>query len=97
MMNYIEANLQSFEQSLRQRCADNQLRIGEIVRRYDALLQGSQPRNAAKDVTERLIAHIEQRTQRSADVVREQLCGVFANSAWDQYRADIMQLFGPMV
>ena len=72
-------------------------RIGEIVHSYDTTLHGSQKRKAAKEATEALIAHLMQRTQRPVDTVREQLCGVFANVAWSQYRSDFMQLLAPMV
>jgi hypothetical protein len=97
LMDHIAGNVHQFEASLRQRCADHQIRIGEIVRRYDTTLHGSQKRNAAKESTEALIEHLMQRTQRPVDTVREQLCGVFANVAWSQYRSDFMQLLAPMV
>jgi len=97
LMNHIAANLQAFEQGLRQRCADNQLRIGEIVGRYNTTLQGGQLRNDAKTATRDLMEYVEQRTARSTDIVREQLCGVFVNLAWGEFRADFFQLFGPMV
>lgn len=97
LMNYIASNLQAFEQSLRQRCGDNQLQIGGIIVRYDTALQGSLLRNAAKASARELTEYIEQRTGRSTDMVREQLCGVFVSSAWGEFRVDFMQLFGPMV
>lgn len=97
LLNHIAANLQAFEQGLRQRCADNQLRIGDIVGRYDVTLQGGPLRSAAKVATRELIDYVQQRTGRSTDMAREQLCAVFVNSAWDEFRADFMQLFGPMV
>ncbi|MGJ0502592.1 MAG: AAA family ATPase [Methylocystis sp.] len=97
LMEHIAGNVRTFEASLRQRCADNQIRIGDIVRRYDRTLVGSQKRHAAKVSTEALIEHLMQRTQRPVDTVREQLCGVFANAAWSHYRNDFMQLLAPMV
>ncbi len=97
LIDYISGNLPTFEASLRQRCADNQIRIAAIVRDYDATLSGSQKRTAAKETTKRLIIHLVQRTQRPEDTVREQLCGVFANAAWSQYRSDFMELLAPMV
>lgn len=97
LMNHIAANLQAFEQSLRQRCADNQLRIGEIVGRYDTALQGAPLRHAAKGAARELTEYVEQRTGHSIDTCREQLCGVFATSAWGEFRAQFFQLFGPMV
>ena len=97
VMNYIVGDLQEFERSLRARCSDNQLRLHDIVHGYDQSLHGSQLRNAAKAKMEGLTEYIQLRSQRSAEMVREQLCGVFASLAWDLYRAHFMQLFGPMV
>ncbi|MDU0339085.1 AAA family ATPase [Bosea rubneri] len=97
LMNYISGNQAVFEQRLRERCADNQLRIGSIARRYDRTLQGSRLRDAAKNSKDELLRYIEQRTQRSEDVAREILSGIFAQLAWLQYRSDFMPLFGAMV
>jgi energy-coupling factor transporter ATP-binding protein EcfA2 len=97
LMDYIAGNCSSFEASLRERCADNQIRIGEIVRRYDTALRGSQKRTAAKEGTKALIELLMQRTQRPVDTAREQLCGVFASLAWSRYRSDFMELLVPMV
>jgi hypothetical protein len=96
-MNYIASNLNGFERSLRTRCNDNQLRLQNIVSGYDRSLQGSQLRKSAKRIVEELIADAQQKSQRPADTVREQLCSVFAGSAWNLYRDEFMQLFGPMV
>ncbi|MCB2062416.1 MAG: AAA family ATPase [Novosphingobium sp.] len=97
LIDHAAANTNRFEADLRQRCSDNQIRIADILRGYDATLQGGEQRRAAKQVTDQLIAYLERKTQRSADTVREQLCGVFASETWDQHRADFMRLFGPMI
>lgn len=97
LMNYISNNVGNFENILRTRFSDNQLRIGDIVRDYDSALQGSALRAEAKKAILALISYLEQRTQRSVDSVKEQLCGAFANAAWQNYRPDFLRLFGPMV
>ena len=97
LIDHIFQNIQPFQTILRQRCADNLIRIDLIVQGYDTTLQGSQRRHAAKQITNQLIEYLVQRTQRPIDVVREQLCGVFANTSWSEYRGDFMQLIGPMV
>ncbi|WP_363755500.1 AAA family ATPase [Sphingobium sp. LSP13-1-1.1] len=97
LIGYIAGNLTAFEQSLRHRCGDNQLRIADIVRKYDATLEGSRLRNAAKDIKDELITYLEQRTQRTEEAVREALCGIFAHAGWNQFRADFMPIFGPMI
>lgn len=96
LLEHITANLNAFEQALRNRCADNQLRIGTAIAAFDLSLVGGARRESAKRAVEQLIAYLEERTQRSNDNVREQLCGVFANSTWGRYRADFLALFGPM-
>lgn len=96
LLEHITGNLNAFQQALRSRCADNQLRIGDIIAGFDPTLAGGPRRDSAKRAVEQLIDYVEKRTQRSSDTVREQLCGVFANSAWAQYRADFLALFGPM-
>lgn len=47
--------------------------------------------------TDELIEYLERKTQRSEEVVREQLCCVFANQTWAQHRAAFMRLFAPML
>lgn len=96
-MDYIAGNIRAFETTLRERCGDNNIRIGPIVDDYDITLSGGPRRRSAKQITEQLIDYLMQRTLRSRDVVREQLCGVFANAAWNNYRADFMRLLDPMV
>lgn len=97
LMDCIAGNTQTFETKLRLRFSDNQIRIGAIARKYRTTLHGSQKRSAAKETTIELIDYLVQRTQRPVDTAREQLCGVFANAAWDHYRDDFMQLLAPMV
>ncbi|MBO9136370.1 ATP-binding protein [Rhizobium sp. B230/85] len=97
MMSYITQNAQSFEQSLRLKCGDNQLRIGPLLLTYDPSLAGSQLRASAKKASSELIDYIAQRTQRSNETARDLLCSLFANSAWQMYRADFMRLFGRML
>lgn len=97
LVDHIAANCASFEAGLRRRCHDNQIRIAGIMRGYDPALAGGEQRRAAKGLTDELIAYLERKTQRTPDVVREQLCGVFANDTWARHRAAFMQLFGPMV
>lgn len=97
LMSFIKDNTPAFELNLRQRFHDNQLRISEIVRGFDNSLEGSQLRSAAKAATKDLIGYLEQRTQRSTENVREQLCGEFANHSWDLHRADFLRLLSPMV
>lgn len=97
LMAYANDNLQTFEQDIRRRCGDNQIRITQYVRAFDRTLAGKPQRDSAKAATDKLIDYLVQRTQRSAETVREQLCGVFANAGWDQFRANFLQLFGPMI
>lgn len=97
LVDYIAENLQSFQGDLRRRCGDNQIRVGPILQGYDRTLQGSAKRNAAKQMTDQIIEYLVQRTQRPIDVVREQLCGVFANETWNVNRPDFLQLLAPMV
>ncbi|BBU61036.1 hypothetical protein MSC49_09710 [Methylosinus sp. C49] len=97
LMDHVAGNVGIFETKLRQRCGDNQIRINEIVRQYDTTAHGSQQRAAAKRITDELIEHVMHRTQRPAETVREQLCGVFAQAAWDRYRDQFMELLAPMV
>lgn len=97
IIDHISNNLVDFEHRLRQRFSDNQLRIADIIRHYDSTLLRSDLCKNAKVVIDDLIGYIEERTQRSSDVVREHLCGVFAVSSWGQFRSDFMKLFGPMV
>jgi len=97
LVEYAAANVAAFEADLRRRCNDNQIRVAPILRRHDPALVGGPQRQAAKEITDALIAYLEIRTQRSQEVVREQLCGVFANGVWGQHRAEFMRLFGPMI
>lgn len=97
LITHIASEVVGFEAELRRRCHDNQIRIATIMRGYDPTLADAAQRRAAKRITNDLLVYLEQRTQRSQEVVREQLCGVFANRTWDQHRATFMQLFGPML
>lgn len=97
LVDHIATNVGAFETELRRRCHDNQIRITAIMRSHDPALMGGSRRRAAKRITDELMDHLERRTQRSEEVVREQLCGVFANQTWAQHRAAFMQLFGPML
>lgn len=97
LIEYAVANKNRFETALRQRCNDHQIRIGDILQGYDLTLQGGEQRRSAKLFTDNIIAYLERKTQKSEDMVREQLCEVFATEAWQQHRAAFMQLFGPMV
>ncbi|WP_430386480.1 AAA family ATPase [Blastomonas fulva] len=97
LVDHIAADARAFETELRRRCHDNQIRIGPIMRGHDPALTGGPQRRAAKRIIDELIDHLTRRTQRSEEVVREQLCGVFANRTWDRHRPAFMQLFGPMV
>jgi hypothetical protein len=97
IMNFAVSNLLEFERNLRRRYGDNQLRLQNIFRGYDSSLEGSQLRRAAKKSIQELSQYVQQRTQRSADTVREHLCDVFVTSAWHLYRADFLALFGPLV
>jgi energy-coupling factor transporter ATP-binding protein EcfA2 len=97
LITHISREVGAFEAALRQRCNDNQIRIAQIIGGYDSTLVGGQQRREAKRVANELLAYLAQRTQRSEELVREQLCGVFANRAWAQHRAAFMQLFGPML
>ncbi|MFS2327618.1 AAA family ATPase [Brucella sp. H1_1004] len=96
LLEYITNNQNAFEQALRVRCADNQLRIAPLIAAYNPNLVGRPLRDSAKVAVEQLLQYVERQTQRSSDTVREQISGVFANSAWPQYRANFFALFGPM-
>jgi len=97
LMSFIQSNLPAFEQGLRSRMNDNQIRLSGIVANYDTTLQGADLRRAAKAAVDELIEYLEQRTQRTAEVVREHLCGVFAQLGWQQHRASFLALLGPIV
>lgn len=97
LISHILTEVSAFETELRQRFNDNQIRIAEIIGRYDTTSTGGEQRRAAKRVTAELLAYLQQRTQRQEETVREQLCGIFANRTWTQYRANFMQLFAPML
>lgn len=94
LMAEITQNVQGFEQSLRQRLADNQIRIGQVIQVYDRNLTGGPQRSAAKQVTTELMTFLERQTQRSRESVREHLCAVFAHRTWQANRPSMMQLFG---
>lgn len=97
LITHIASDIGAFEVELRRRCQDNQIRISHIMRGYDTTLAGGAQRREAKRITNALLAYLGQRTQRSEEVSREQLCGVFANRTWAEHRAAFMQLFGPML
>lgn len=97
LVDHIATNVRAFEIALRQRCQDNQIRITAIMHGHDPALAGAPQRRAAKRITDELIDYLKRRTQRSEDVVREQLCDVFANRTWAQHRAVFMQMFGSML
>jgi ABC-type lipoprotein export system ATPase subunit len=97
LIGHISDDVGAFETELRQRCNDNQIRINTIMRDHDPTLTGADQRKAAKHITKKLINYLERRTQKSEDVLREQLCGVFAKRTWAQYRPAFMELFGPML
>jgi ABC-type lipoprotein export system ATPase subunit len=97
LITFILDNQAAFEQALRHRFSDNQIRIGPIIAEYDSTLTGSEQRRAAKSTVKRMLEYIEQRSQRSPDAVREQVCGVFAKTSWHTNRPDFMQLFGQMI
>jgi ABC-type lipoprotein export system ATPase subunit len=96
LMNEISANLQTFEQALRTRFGDNQLRIREVVNGYDAALGGGPLRKSAKQASDALLTYLEQQTQKSRDSAREHVCAVFATQTWCAHRAAMLQLLGPM-
>jgi len=96
LMTEVVTNTQLFEQGLRQRFADNLLRIGPAIRGYDPTLTGAQLRAAAKRASDELFTYLELRTQKSRDSVREHVCGLFASQVWAAQRPAMMQLFGPM-
>lgn len=97
LVDHIAADVRAFEAELRTRCNDNQIRVTGIMRDHDPALTGGPQRRAAKRITVKLMHYLQRRTQRSEEVVREQLCGVFANQTWELHRASFMQLFGPML
>lgn len=97
LVDHIAADAGAFEIELRRRCYDNQIRIIDIMRGHDPALTGGPQRRAAKRITSELIDYLERRTQKSEEVLRVQLCGMFANRTWAQYRDAFMQLFGPML
>lgn len=96
LITHILTETGAFEAELRQKLNDNQIRITPIISDFDQMLTGGEQRRAAKQITGELLTHLEQRTQRQKETVREQLCGIFANRAWTQHRATFMELFGPM-
>lgn len=97
LITHIAGEVRAFEAELRQRCNDHQIRVEQIINSYNSTLTGGPQRREAKRVANELSDYLAQRTQKSEEVVREQLCGVFANRAWAQHRAAFMQLFGPML
>ena len=97
LIAHIAGEVGAFEVALRQRCNDNQIRIAQIIGGYDSTLAGGPQRREAKRVASELLAYLAQRTQRSEEFVREQLCSVFATRSWAQHRATFLQLFGPML
>lgn len=97
LLTHAKADINAFEQSLRQRFRDNQLRISHIIESYNDTLQGGALRSEAKRVSNALLVHIAERTQRSTDTVREMVCELFAAESWQQYRPAFMALFGPMI
>lgn len=97
MMSFFAGHLDQVQQGLRRRFADNQIRIADSVRRYDDSLRGSALRRSAKDAVESLATYLCQKTGRSPEFVQDELCREFASLAWQQYRADIIRLFAPLV
>jgi hypothetical protein len=97
LITFILENQAVFEQALRLRFSDNQIRIGQILAEYDSTLIGPDQRRAAKSTVRSLLGYIEQRSQSSPDAVRERVCGVFAKTSWQKNRPDFMQLFSPMI
>jgi predicted ATPase len=97
LITFIIENQAVFEQALRSRFSDNQLRIGPIIAGYDGTLIGAEQRRSAKSTVRSMLEYIEQRSQRSPDAVREHVCGVFANTSWQTNRPEFMQLFGQMM
>ena len=97
LMDYIGSNVSSFEQSMRRRFGDNQLRISNSIENYDDSLDGGEKRKSAKQSVAELLRYTERRTQKSSDAVREDLCGLFATATWVQYKSEFMPLFGAML
>lgn len=97
LITFILENQAEFEQALRRRFSDNQIRIGPVIAEYDSTLTGSVQRRAAKSTVKSLLEYIEQRSQSSSDAVRERVCGVYAITSWETNRPEFMRLFGPMV
>jgi len=97
LITFIVENQAVFEQALRLRFADNQIRIGHILAEYDSTLSGSDQRRAAKSAVSSLLEYIQRRSQSSTDAVRERVCGVFANTSWQTNRPQFMRLFGQMI
>lgn len=97
LITFILENQTVFEQALRLRFSDNQIRVGQILAEYDSTLIGPEQRRAAKSTVRSMLEYIEQRSQSSPDAVRERVCGVFANTSWQTNRPEFMQLFGQMI
>lgn len=97
LMDYAFSNLREFERSLRELYGDHQIHIGQIVNSYDTALSGSARRRDAKDHTDRLINYLVTQTQRSADVIRDQICLIFANLSWGIYKSQFTALLSPLL
>lgn len=93
LLDHIKQNLAEFETRLRERFMDNQIRIGEILNDYKEGLN----RADAKKTSNKLIKYLMMQTQKTEDMVREHVCGVFANTAWKKFSPKFMELFAPML
>ena len=97
LVTYMLANVAAFEQSLRRRFGDNQIRIRETLRLFDQDLNGGPLRRSAKATCESLIEYLCQRTGRGEEAVRDDLCREFASASWDQQRPEFLRIFAPLV
>lgn len=92
LMNYIHSNQTAFEQKLREKHGDNQIRINSVVSNYNVAHTGSTLRNNAKNTARELILYLSQKTQKSEDTIQQSLCDIFALLSWSGHRTAFMPL-----
>lgn len=97
LATFIMNDIASFESLLRSRLHDNTIKISSIMAKLDLGVSGAAMCNSSKTVVHDLVSYLSQKSHRSAEHVSEQLCSIFAEASWLQYRAEFMRLFGSIL
>lgn len=97
LIDYISLETSRFENELKRRFQDNQIRISPLIADYDRSKTGKPRRQEAKRVYDKISDYLQMKTQKSADSTKENICGAFATLSWGLHSAAFQSLLGPII